>query len=182
MKKRLIKTAVVTMVCVMMTSVAAFGVSAASIPSGGIPGLEPGKFYNSNVTSACSCHSWCGWNNPGTCTVFDGGIQCAGFARKVYNYVTGKTCTAQTVTTKNMSITSGSVAQTQLQGLPQGTYIRNRTANGYDHSVAIYSTSSTSITVYQANYTGGACAISMNTYTWADYASRYPYLYNYIKA
>jgi len=178
---KLKKAMALIMIGAMIMSFTAITSSAATIPSGGISGLEPGKFY-STTGSACTCHSWCSWSNPGTCIVFNNAIQCAGFARKAYNYVTGKTLSAQTPTTKNVSITSGSVAQTQLQGLTHGTYVYMQTSTGYGHYFVIYSTSSTNITIYHANYSGGACAIGMDTYTWANFATRFTYLYNYVQA
>lgn len=141
----------------------------------------PAGSYYSSTGAACTCHSWCNWDSNCTCTKFDLATQCAAFARYVYYRANGVkyTSTVNTNTTTINSSVNATTARSYLQGLPTGTYVRLRTSNGYQHSVAIMGTSATGITIYQANY-GGKCLVSYVTYTWSDFASRFPYLYFYV--
>lgn len=140
-----------------------------------------GSYYNSYGTTACTCHGWCNWNSSCACTKFDGGTQCAGFARYIYYLANGVKCTtaeSSNKTTLNTSVNS-TTAKNYLQGVPTGTYVRLRTSGGTQHSVAVINTTANDITIYQANY-GGLCKVSYVTYTWSDFVSRFPYLYYYV--
>ena len=58
-----------------------------------------GKYYNTLLTSPCTCHSYCETGNEAGCTCLIGrshvlnnsGIQCAGFTIEVFEYLFGKT-------------------------------------------------------------------------------------------
>ena len=138
----------------------------------------PEGSYFSSTGSACTCHSWCDWNSNCTCLKFDNSTQCAAFAKYIFYLAKGYHYSSGTTTGKYTSLTSSNAAS-NLKGLSTGTYIRVMTSNGYDHSLAIVSTSSNGITVYHANY-GGACKVRYQTYTWANFATAFPYLYYYV--
>ena len=154
-----------------------YSTTAASFPLAAYPN---GSYYNSTGTD-CTCHSWCDWNSSCTCTKFDNATQCAAFARYIFYLAKGRYYTSSVSShQKNIyaSLTA-TTAQNYLQGVSQGTYLRVMTSNGYDHSIAVVSTSSTGITTYHANY-GGKCKVVYATYTWSQFASLFPYLYYYV--
>lgn len=143
----------------------------------------PNGSYYSLTGVACSCHGGslgnpCYWDNSCDCINFDNSIQCAAFAKYIFYLAKGYHYSSGSRTTKNVSLTS-TTAKSNLRNLSQGTYIRVLTNNGYEHSLAIVGTSSTGITVYHANY-GGSCKVNYKTYTWANFASAFPYLYYYV--
>ncbi len=138
----------------------------------------PDGSYYSSTGSACTCHDWCKWYSNCTCIKYDSSAQCAAFAKYIFYLAKGYHYSSGTKTEENTSLTSSNVAS-YLQGLSTGTYIRVNTSNGYVHSLAIVSTNSNGITVYHANY-GGACKVRYQTYTWASFATAFPYLYYYV--
>lgn len=72
-----------------------------------------GKYYNTLLTSPCTCHSYCETGNEAGCTCLIGrshvlnnsGIQCAGFTIEVFEYLFGETngTGENTLTIKNRS-------------------------------------------------------------------------------
>lgn len=138
--------------------------------------LYPSGSYFSNTGKACTCHP-CTTSAPGDCTVFDGAIQCAGFARKVYYETHGKYVSS--LTTKNMSLTAQN-AKSLFLNAPRGTYLYTKTKSGVKHYITLISTSNSGVTVYHANY-GGPCLVAYENYTWENFAAAFPYLYSYAK-
>lgn len=160
-----------------------------------IPGYEAGKYF-SKTGAECKCHGQpktdgtkysCDttWQGNCDCRVYNGGIQCHGFAQFVYNYIKGYN---PSPTDKNIML-SPSSAKSMLLGLPKGTFLRlyvkgklkSNEESSVRHSVIISSTSPSGITVYHANY-GGNCKIAITTFTWESFASNYPYLYSIASA
>lgn len=124
-----------------------------------------------------------------SCGYFDSGWQCAGFARYVFYNVKGRKYSASSAYKREINENiNATTAKQRLYGLSLGTYVRLDTAktiyaNPYEsltgHSIAIIRTTSNDITLAQANY-GGKCKVSYVTYTWADFAARFPTLYFYM--
>ncbi len=159
-----------------------------------------GKYYTKNK-DVCTYHN--DFDNPDriTCLEYDGGWQCAGFARYVFKQVKDRTYTSS----RNSNITgfgkqnlnaekiddddsfegitlTEQSAKKYLQGLPTGTYVRvetPRTRDYYWHSFSVLSTSDTDITIYQANYNGN-CLVSIVPYTWSDLVKEFPRLLYYV--
>lgn len=144
--------------------------------------LYPDGSYFSETGKACTCHSYCNWNNPGNCTVFDKAIQCDGFGRKVYYEVHDTLFSSKAQTPYNANLTAAKAKSLFKggNGVNMGTYLRVKTNNGYEHSIVITYTSDTSVTVYHANY-GGSCLVRYQTYTWDNFAAAFPHLYYYVK-
>lgn len=138
--------------------------------------LYPDGSYFSNTGAACSCHP-CTLAKPGDCTVFNGAIQCAGFARKVYYETHGRN--VPSLTSKNMSLTAAN-AKNLFLNTAQGTYLRTQTKSGIEHYITIITTTDRGVTVYHANY-GGPCLVRYENYTWENFAAAYPYLYSYAR-
>lgn len=124
----------------------------------------------------------------------DGGYQCAGFARYVFNEVKGRTYTSSineaTVTGfGNRTTTSRldhdtsftgveldeATAKKYLQGLSTGAYVRFRLKSDVCHSVAVISTSDSEIKVYQANM-DNKNTVMITTYKWKDFVNTFRYL------
>ena len=138
--------------------------------------LYPNGSYFSSTGKACTCHP-CTLEKPGDCTVFNGAIQCAGFARKVYYETHGRNVSS--LTSKNISLTA-ETAKGLFLNTAQGTYLRTRTKSGVEHYITIITTSDKGLTVYHANY-GGPCLVKYENYTWENFAAAFPYLYSYAK-
>lgn len=142
---------------------------------------------NCDYYGGCSCKNW------------DGAIQCAGFARYVFHKVKGRLYSSSideaNVTgfgNRNYNIALGrdkafdgvsltaNTAKKYLQGLPTGTYVRVELKNSSSsypwHSFSVLETSNTGITVYEANVEG-RCLVSINEYTWAQFANKYRLLF-----
>lgn len=67
-------------------------------------------------------------------------------------------------------------AKSFFLGIPTGAYVRVKTNTGYGHSLAVVKTTSSSITVYHANYWELNCIVSYDSFTWAEFAERFPYI------
>lgn len=139
--------------------------------------MYPNDSYFSDTGKACTCHSWCTPSNSGSCTVYNGAIQCAGFARKVYYETHGRNVSS--LTSKNMSLTAEN-AKNLFLNTAQGTYLYTKTKSGMNHYITIITTSDRGLTVYHANY-GGPCLVKYENYTWENFAAAFPYLYSYAK-
>lgn len=134
--------------------------------------------YFTNNGSACSTHySGLGSN----CKYFDGGWQCYAFANYIYYRTTGEYCSANTKTYFNLENQNANSLKGYLRGLPTGTHLRVVTQSGGPHSMAVMNTSAQGITVYHANY-DCRCGVYYDTYTWAEYAKKYPGLTYYVIA
>jgi len=71
---------------------------------------------------------------------------------------------------------SDSELKVLLKGLGKGAYIRlHKTGGGSDHSVVIANADSSSVTVYEANYSW-KCDVGMRTLTYAQFRNQYAYI------
>ena len=71
--------------------------------------------------------------------------------------------------------TSKEIFQNRLQSLPTGSYVRVRNSGGIDHAFIIVSTSSTGVTLYDANINSD-CGVRLRTETYVQLATSWAYL------
>ncbi len=140
-----------------------------------------GKYYNTLLTSPCTCHSFCETGNEAGCTCLIGrsnvlgnqGIQCAGFTIEVFEYLFGKTngYKENTLTIKNRSDgnwTEAALKKWMTDTFRPGDYLAyDNIMYGYPHYVTIYSVDTDGIWVYEANY-GGRCKINFRKFTFKE--------------
>lgn len=140
-----------------------------------------GKYYNTLLTSPCSCHSYCETGNEAGCTCLIGrshvlnnsGIQCAGFTIEVFEYLFGKTngTGENTLTIRNRSDgnwTEAALKKWMTDTFRPGDYLAyDNIKYGYPHYVTIYSVDTDGIWVYEANY-GGRCKINFRKFTFKE--------------
>ncbi|MCM1166939.1 MAG: hypothetical protein NC299_04720 [Lachnospiraceae bacterium] len=128
----------------------------------------------------CEDHSDCDWSGDDcNCVKFDRAIQAVGFAKYVYFEVTGRHVSLDDRVDIDLDMTAES-ARSCLMGVPVGTYIAAETNNELFHTMIAAASDKDGITVYQANY-GGGCRVSLMTFTWREFADRFPHLDYYIK-
>lgn len=138
-------------------------------------GKEARSYFTKNG-KACAYHKGSSGSN---CKYYDGGSQCYGFANYIYYVTTGKNCSESKQTLLNLKGQNASSLKGHLQGLPIGTHLRVRTGNGGQHSMAIMGTTPQGITVYHANY-DNCCGVYYDTFTWEEYAERFPDIDYYV--
>lgn len=140
-----------------------------------------GKYYNTLLTSPCTCHSYCETGNEAGCTCLIGrshvlnnsGIQCAGFTIEVFEYLFGETngTGENTLTIRNRSDgnwTEAALKKWMTDTFRPGDYLAyNNIKYGYPHYVTIYSVDTDGIWVYEANY-GGRCKINFRKFTFKE--------------
>lgn len=140
-----------------------------------------GKYYNTLLTSPCTCHSYCETGNEAGCTCLIGrshvlnnsGIQCAGFTIEVFEYLFGKTngTGENTLTIRNRSDgnwTEAALKKWMTDTFRPGDYLAyDNIKYGYPHYVTIYSVDTDGIWVYEANY-GGRCKINFHKFTFKE--------------
>ena len=126
-----------------------------------------GKYYNTLLTSPCTCHSYCETGNEAGCTCLIGrshvlnnsGIQCAGFTIEVFEYLFGKTngTGENTLTIRNRSDgnwTEAALKKWMTDTFRPGDYLAyDNIKYGYPHYVTIYSVDTDGIWVYAVSYT-----------------------------
>ena len=139
------------------------------------------KYYNTLLTSPCTCHSYCETGNEAGCTCLIGrshvlnnsGIQCAGFTIEVFEYLFGKTngTGENTLTIRNRSDgnwTEAALKKWMTDTFRPGDYLAyDNIKYGYPHYVTIYSVDTDGIWVYEANY-GGRCKINFRKFTFKE--------------
>lgn len=140
-----------------------------------------GKYYNTLLTSPCTCHSYCETGNEAGCTCLIGrshvlnnsGIQCAGFTIEVFEYLFGKTngTGENTLTIRNRSDgnwTEAALKKWMTDTFRPGDYLAyDNIKYGYPHYVTIYFVDTDGIWVYEANY-GGRCKINFRKFTFKE--------------
>lgn len=155
--------------------------------------LKPGQSFVANG-GKCTAHNT---QNPtsssATCGSYDYACQCYGFAAFVYKGVFGKYLSESKVrqlgwdSSNNIYLTKSNITRL-LEDMPIGSHLRVYTSNGSVHSIILAGKTATTITVYDAN--GGAggsltsttekydgnCVINRQTYTYANFAKRFPVL------
>lgn len=132
--------------------------------------------YFTKNGKACANHKDSYGSN---CRSYDGGSQCYGFAHYIYYISTGKLCSSSEKTSLNLNNQNASSLKGYLQGLPIGTHLRVRTSRGGPHSMAVMGTTPQGITVYHANY-DNCCGVYYDTFTWEEYATKFPNLDYYV--
>lgn len=132
-----------------------------------------GSYFTKNGMP-CDDHDSCDWSVDNcNCVNFDRSIQSMGFAKYVYFTVTGKH-----VNDNKIGIDADLTSQTanlELANLPEGAYIAVTQKNGVPFQMAKISSDDNGITVYGANY-GGGCKVSVLTFTWEQFAEKFPHL------
>ena len=140
-----------------------------------------GKYYNTLLTSPCTCHSYCETGNEAGCTCLIGrshvlnnsGIQCAGFTIEVFEYLFGETngTGENTLTIRNRSDgnwTEAALKKWMTDTFRPGDYLAyDNIKYGYPHYVTIYSVDTDGIWGYEANY-GGRCKINFRKFTFKE--------------
>lgn len=140
-----------------------------------------GKYYNTLLTSPCTCHSYCETGDEPGCTCLIGrshvlnnfGIQCAGFTIEVFEYLFGETngTGENTLTIRNRSDgnwTEAALKKWMTDTFRPGDYLAyDNIKYGYPHYVTIYSVDTDGIWVYEANY-GGRCKINFRKFTFKE--------------
>ena len=139
------------------------------------------NYYNTKLTSPCTCHSFCETGYESGCTCLIGrsnvlnnsGIQCCGFTLEVFEYLFGKTngTGENTLTIKNRSDgnwTKEALKKWMTDTFRPGDYLAyDNIMYGYPHYVTIYSVDTDGIWVYEANY-GGRCKINFRKFTFTE--------------
>ena len=140
-----------------------------------------GNYFNTMMTSPCTCHSYCATGNEDGCTCLIGrstvlnntGIQCCGFTLEVFEYLFGGTNGAgeNTLTIKrrsNGNWTEEALKNWMTSSFRSGDYLAyDNIMYGYPHYILIYSVESDGIWVYEANY-GGRCKINFRKMTFTE--------------
>lgn len=148
-----------------------------AVPAQSLPLSEyPVGSYFSNSGRACTHHgSGCDYYGSCGCKSYANSIQCMGFARYVYTKYAhmGSWSANASHESGSRSLGSGSQAKAFLQSLTVGSYIRLASSNNNGHSVILMGTSSTGVTVYEANY-DMQCGVGTRTLSYATFASQYP--------
>lgn len=143
-----------------------------------------GNYFNTTLTSPCTCHSFCETGYESGCTCLIGrstvlnntGIQCCGFTLEVFEYLFGKTNGAGENTLDIFSRAANSWTADNIKkwmsGFKAGDYLAyDNIAYGYPHYVIIYAVEDDGIWVYEANY-GGRCKINFRKMTYSDIYSQ----------
>lgn len=126
-----------------------------------------GSYFTKNG-SACNDHP-CNLSTTCNCKWFGNGTQCVGFARYVfaqYAHLSSWSISGHSIGTASFS--SSAAAKTFLYGLQPGTYLRLNDT----HSVIVMRTTSTSISIYEANH-DGQCGVGTRTLTYSAFYSQY---------
>lgn len=194
MKKHLLVLFIVLLLLSMLSS------SANAINTGQLPLslYQPNNSYFSNSGQSCSQHHMlpdyptCHTDGTCGCKSFDNSIQCMGFAKYVFaeysnmtnfsSYYTTQLSNAEGVedVKRKMTYTFSSAvdAKTAFSELKKGDYVRMRKAGrandlgGNGHSFIILSVTSTSVTVYEANF-DQECGVSTRVLTYTSLINSY---------
>ncbi len=140
-----------------------------------------GNYYNTLMTSPCTCHGYCSTGYESGCTCLIGrsnvlnnnGIQCAGFTFEVFESLFGKTNgtgenTLSTYNSTDNEWTEDALKNWILETVRPGDYFAyDNVVYGYPHYVIIYDADDEGIWVYEANY-GGRCKINFRQITYAE--------------
>lgn len=159
--------------------------STASVKAVSLPLTDyPNNSYYSDNGKECTCHGKnlgnpCEYYIPCNCKVFDYSIQCVAFAKDVYNRYHGELYTPSNKIPVGKSLTSGSVAKSYLNGLPEGTYVAGA-SKGTTHIIIIVATTDEKITFYHANgYNNNPCQVRYEARTWDNFVTYFTYLTHY---
>lgn len=150
-----------------------------------------GNYYNTLMTSACTCHSYCNTGYESGCTCLIGrstvlnnsGIQCAGFAMEVFEYLFGGTngageniCTTYNRTDNEW--TEDAIKEWMINSFRPGDYLAyDNVAYYYPHYLIVYSVEADGLWVYEANY-GGRCKINFRKMTYTEIYNQLDDLYH----
>lgn len=153
-------------------------------------GAYPDGSYFSKTGKACSCHGGnlgnpCSWNHSCDCINYDSSIQCVAFAKYVFYNLRGYKWENGTTTQIGITNATATTAKNALYGVPMGTYVLvRRNSSSAEHSLSIIETTSTTVTVYDAN--SGYCAANNTDYSkckvryltlkWEKFAEQYKYI------
>lgn len=156
-----------------------------------------GDYFNTYLTSPCTCHSFCNNGYEDGCSCLIGrsnllrdaygnpfsGIQCAGFTFEVFEYLFGSTNGAGENTLTRYGSDCGNwnlsaIKKSFSENFRPGDYLAYTNVKyGYDHYVIVYDTDDTGIWVYEANY-GGRCKINFRKMTYEEIYEQLDYIYH----
>lgn len=131
----------------------------------------PAGSYFTTTGTACN-HS----GGVYRCKTYSGAKQCAGFARYVYAQLFGGPDNGTLVYT-SQSISTGDAAKKFIQSLEPGTRIR---LYYNSHSIILSNYYSTSVRVYDCNWSNNRCEVSYQTLTYEGFANKYKTVSNYL--
>lgn len=150
----------------------------------------PDGSYYTYDGGPCACHSWCEYYSDCNCIKYDASSQCVAFAKYVFYNLRGYKWVNGSTTWLNITEATAAKAKNALLGVPTGTYVLVQRATGYaEHSLSIVGTTSTTVTVYDAN--SGYCSANNKSYnnckvryltmSWEQFAAQYQNIYKYVK-
>lgn len=150
----------------------------------------PDGSYYTYDGGPCECHSWCEYYSNCNCIKYDDSSQCVAFAKYVFYNLRGYKWVNGSTTWLNITNNTATESKNALLGVPAGTYVlAKRNSGSLEHSLSIVGTTSTTVTVYDAN--SGYCSANKKSYnnckvryltmTWAEFAAQYQYVYKYVK-
>ncbi len=150
-----------------------------------------GNYYNTLMTSPCTCHSYCNTGYESGCTCLIGrstvlnnnGIQCAGFTMEVFEYLFGNTngageniCTIYNRSSSEW--TEKAIKEWMTNTFRPGDYLAyDNVVYEYPHYIIVYAVESDGIWVYEANY-GGRCKINFRKMTYTEIYNQLDGLYH----
>lgn len=144
-----------------------------------------GNYFNSLITSPCTCHAYCDWTGSydactcnvgksiicGTASYPRYGIQCVGFAYEMFDKLWLGTNGAGDCYTADYtgSFTETAVKSWVTANFRAGDYLWYNHKTYGAHAMIIADVNADGITVYEANY-GGRCKINSRTITYSELA------------
>ena len=150
-----------------------------------------GNYYNTLLTSPCTCHSYCNTGYESGCTCLIGrstvlgnnGIQCAGFTMEVFEYLFSNTngageniCTVYDRSSSEW--TEKAIKEWMTNTFRPGDYLAyDNIVYEYPHYIIVYAVESDGIWVYEANY-GGRCKINFRKMTYTEIYNQLDGLYH----
>lgn len=140
----------------------------------------PKDTYFSVTGKECTCHKKnCSYSGGCDCRVYESSIQCAGFARYVYNEYHDISVDMVTKNYINANINKTS-AYNYLRNVSKGTFIKVKAVTSdstlVDHFMIITKTTDDYIRIYHANY-GGKCRVRYQQLPYEKFSKLFPYIY-----
>lgn len=132
----------------------------------------PSGSYFSKSGNACTHHkSDCDISGSCGCKSYNNSIQCMGFANYVFKQYNGVDCVASNANGELTDITATSL-KNYFNKLTVGSHFRYMGTNGIPHSFIITGKTSTSVSVYEANYDSNNCVVGTRTITFETLAKQ----------
>ncbi len=141
-----------------------------------------GSFY-SYTGVGCTCHSYCNWYSDCDCVKHNNASQCMGFAMYCYKCYNDREVIHNSDSPSTYIQLNASNLYSQLQAIGNQAYVRGYTASGSAHSVFIVGYTSSTVVIYDANYTNDStkrCIVANKELTYAQFLSRISKLDSYM--